>query len=75
MDPLQQRVNEKKVYEELVTIIVDYVSSQFSNDEKARLRIYTKIAENFEGMVSALSTPEPKTLFIAGLEFGEEPYE
>lgn len=59
-DPLQQRVNEKKVYEELVNIIVDYVYNEFGNDEPARLRIYEKIADNFSGMVRAFTAPSTK---------------
>lgn len=74
MDPLQQRVNEKKIYEEVVNIIVDYVAHEFGDDEEARLRVYAKIAENFEGMVRALKPPEssnpPRTGII---EYGEEP--
>lgn len=62
-DPLQQRVNEKKIYEEVVNIIVDYVYKEFGDDEKARLRVYSKIAENFDGMVRSLTPPSaPSTL-------------
>lgn len=59
-EPLQQRVNERKIYEEVVNIIVDFVYKEFNNDEKARLRIYTLIADNFEGMVRALTPPSPQ---------------
>lgn len=65
-DPLQQRVNEKKIYEEIVNIIVDYVCKEFGDDEKARLRVYSRIAENFDGMVRSLtpSTTSPTLLSI-----------
>lgn len=57
MDPLQKRMIEKKVYEEIVNIVVDYVCKEFSHDEPARLRIYARIADNFDGVVRSLSTP------------------
>lgn len=60
-DALQQRVNEKKIYEELVNIIVDYVNKEYSSNEPARLRIYKLVADNFDGMVRALTAPLPKT--------------
>ena len=69
-DPLQQRVNEKKIYEEVVNIIVDYVYKEFSDDEKARLRVYARIAENFDGMVRSLTPPSiPST--ITSIEYGD----
>lgn len=55
METLQQRINERKVYEELVSIIVDRVYKEFPQDEPARLRIYTSVAENFAGMVRILT--------------------
>lgn len=71
-DPLQQRVNEKKIYEEIVNIIVDYVNKEFGDDEKARLRIYAKIADNFDGMVRALSAPTPEApTLMNNIEHGE----
>ncbi len=73
MDPLQQRVNENKIYEEIVNIIVDFVHNEFGTDEAARLRVYARIAENFDGMVKAFRLPEHKDNSL--LEFGEEPDE
>ena len=72
MDPLQQRANEKKVYEEVVNIIVDFVSNEFGNDEQARLRIYSRIVESFEGMVRVLSRPNPDELsLIDSIEYAD----
>lgn len=73
-DPLQQRVNEKKIYEEIVNIIVDYVHKEFGDDEKARLRIYAKIADNFDGMVRAFTIPPtaPALMNINHPEHGDE---
>lgn len=72
-DQLQQRVNEKKIYEELVNIIVDYVNKEFGSDEKARLRIYALIANNFDGMVRALTPPTPQTpSLLDTIEHGDE---
>lgn len=74
MDPLEQRVNEKKIYEEVVNIIVNYVAHEFGDDEEARLRVYAKIAENFDGMVRALKPPEASKVLKTGIiEYGEEP--
>ena len=71
-EPLQQRVIERKVYEEVVNIIVDYVNKEFHNDEQARLRIYNLIADNFHGMVRALAPPKPKKqTLIKTLEYGD----
>jgi hypothetical protein len=68
-DILNQRAIERKVYEEVVNIIVDYVSNEFSSDEQARLRIYALIADNFKGMVKVLKPPPShKPLLI---EYGE----
>jgi hypothetical protein len=55
MDPLEQRAGERKIYEEVVEIIVDLVCKEFPKEEAARLRIYTLIADNFHGMVKVLS--------------------
>lgn len=71
-EPLQQRVNERKIYEEIVNLIVDHVNHEFSDNEAARLRIYRLIAENFDGMVRALSRPsDPIVMSI--IESREEP--
>lgn len=73
-DSLQQRANERKIYEELVNIIVNYVYKEFE-DEAARLRIYLKIADNFEGMARSLSKPPPShsvlNMYENSGEFGE----
>jgi hypothetical protein len=74
-DPLQQRVNEKKIYEEIVNIIVDYVYKEFSDDEKARLRVYAKIAENFDGMVRSLSPPSSPPTLLNIIEKEDTRYE
>ncbi len=71
MDPIQQRINERKIYEEIVTIIVDYVYQEFGNDEAARLRVYEKVAENFDGMVKALRPPASREETLIGI-IGEE---
>lgn len=70
-DPLDQRRNERKIYEEIVNIIVDYVYKEFNEDVQARLRIYTLIAENFKGMVEALKPPTNRKLPLINLEYGE----
>lgn len=67
-DPLNQRVIERKVYEEVVEIIVDMVYKEFGNDEAARLRIYTLISDNFRGMVKCLK-PQTNTSNITNLEY------
>ena len=56
-DPLSQRVVERKVYEEVVNIIVDLVYKEFGEDQAARLRVYTLIADNFRGMVKVMKPP------------------
>lgn len=61
-DALQQRSDEKKIYEELVNVIVDTAALHYPEDEAARLRIYEKVAENFAGMVRSLRKPESLTL-------------
>lgn len=71
-EPLQQRVNERKIYEEIVNLIVDYVNHEFSDNEAARLRIYNLIAENFDGMVRVLRYPTESTAMNI-IESGEEP--
>lgn len=58
IEPLQQRVNERKMYETVVNLIVDTVNEEFPKDGEARLRIYDLIAENFSGMVKVLRIPE-----------------
>lgn len=68
VEPLQQRVNERKVYEEVVDLIVDFVSKEFTHDESARLRVYALIADNFDGMVRAL-TATKKQLAINSIEY------
>jgi len=70
-DQLQQRVNEKKIYEEIVNIIVDYICKEFGEDEKARLRIYARIAENFDGMVRSLTPPAAPSTLLTGIEHGD----
>lgn len=69
-DPLNERRNERKVYEEIVNVIVDMVYKEFS-DEAARLRIYTLISDNFRGMVAALKPPVTRTPLPHTIEFGE----
>lgn len=61
-DALQQRVEEKKIYEELVNTIVNTASLHYPEDGEARLRIYEKVAENFAGMVRSLRKPVGLTL-------------
>lgn len=71
VDPLQGRMNEKKIYEEIVNIIVDYIYNEFRDDESARLRIYSLIADNFDGMVRALTAPSLKESSIINIEDGD----
>jgi hypothetical protein len=68
-DPLSQRATERKIYEEVVNLIVDYVSSEFADDQAARLRVYMLIADNFKGMVKSFKPDVRKPLM--GIEFGE----
>lgn len=70
-DSLQQRVNERKIYESLVDTIVDTVYKEYDKDQEARLRIYEMIAENFQGMVNALRYPSKGIIE----EINEEPAE
>lgn len=71
IDPLDQRRNERKVYEEIVNIIVDLVANEFGNDEQARLRVYTLIADNFRGMVKVLRPVTSKKSSLMNIEYGE----
>lgn len=71
IDPLDQRRNERKVYEEIVNIIVDMASKEFGNDEQARLRVYTLIADNFKGMVKVLRPVTTKQPALMNIEYGE----
>lgn len=71
VDPLQKRMNEKKIYEEIVNMIVDYVNKEFSDDEPARLRIYSLIADNFDGMVRSLTSPSLGESSIINIEDGD----
>lgn len=72
MDSLSQRANERKIYEEVVNTIVDMVSKEFSNDEQARLRIYSLIADNFKGMVRVLKTPTTRKIsHVHTIEYGD----
>lgn len=71
-EPLQQRVNERKIYEEVVNLIVNYVNHEFTDDEPARLRVYSLIAENFEGMARVLRSPSTDKQGLMGIiENGE----
>lgn len=67
-DPLTNRANERKIYEEVVNLIIDYVSKEFNNDGQARLRIYSLIAQNFEGMVQSFTAPNKNLEVQHGVE-------
>ena len=54
-EPLQQRADERIVYEKLVEMSVDVVNSEFKTDEDARMRVYGLVADNFKAMVRVLS--------------------
>ena len=69
MEPLQQRVNERKIYEEVVNMVVNYVHKEFNDNEQARLRIYAMIAENFDGMVRAFSPPPTRKTSVTAIEY------
>lgn len=58
IEPLEQRVIERKIYEEIVEMVVDFVYKEFPQDGEARLRIYDLIANNFSGMVRSLRIPD-----------------
>lgn len=61
-EPFQQRMTERKVYEEIVNVIVNMAASEFGSDEAARLRIYDLVAENFAGMARVLRKPGSATM-------------
>lgn len=58
-ESLQQRVNERKIYEELVSVIVDTVYKEFGDNMEARIRVYKLISENFDGLARSLQVPSP----------------
>lgn len=62
MDPLQQRANERKIFEAIVEVVVDMVYSEFGKELPARLRIYDLIAENFQAMAASFRTLPPETM-------------
>lgn len=61
-EPFQQRMNERKIYEAIVDMIVDAVNAEYKGDVEARLRIYNLVADNFHGMVRALKPPVSATM-------------
>lgn len=72
-DQLNKRIIERKVYEELVNIIVETVFKEFGNDLDARLRVYTLVAENFDGLARSLRGPgsgDPS--LIDTIEYGDD---
>lgn len=72
-EPLQQRVNERKIYEEIVNMIVDAVYKEFGNNLDARLRIYKLVADNFDGLARSFQGPKPMDpTLIEIIENGEE---
>lgn len=68
-EPFQQRMTERKVYEEIVNVIVNMAVAEFSQDEAARLRIYELVADNFAGMARVLKKPESATM-LSEIEHG-----
>lgn len=67
---LERRVQERRVYEQVVELIINYVSKEF-HEEAPRLRIYSMVASNFEGMVRALTHPPSSTSAIESIISGE----
>ena len=70
-EPLEQRVIERKIYEEVVNLIVDSVYKEFPHDVEARLRIYDLIADNFSGMVRSLRVPD-RPMLLEEIENGDK---
>lgn len=69
IEPLQQRMTERQIYETVVNLIVDTVNLEFPKDVEARLRVYDLVAENFRGMVKVLRVPE-QHLMLEEIEHG-----
>lgn len=54
IDPIQQRVDERKIFEGIIEMIVDVAAKEFGTDGEARLRIYEGVANSLFGMVASL---------------------
>lgn len=68
-DAMQQMIRERKIYEEVVNVIVDMVYTEFGTNQVSRIRVYTLISENFDGLARSLQkTGQPTLIEIIATE-------